>query len=207
MTNFARRLKLLIALAGFCFVAACGGPVGVDEPAAPTESASTYVGGIGVFTGSYTCGGETWTIDQWLINTVQRRAGGLSNLLVTDLGANTGLPPTGEPIDYAHNKVTLLCGTYKFPEDASCGSDRFCSLAAATCRMYAKPAGFSAWSFSGWIDGGGAVYFPSLSPNGTYQLLLHYHYVPSQPGDGRGLASCGAFQVLNPPALSFVFGA
>ena len=191
MNNFARRLKILIALAGFCFVAACGGPVPDAEPATPTESASTFQGS-GNFSGSYTCQGHRFVIDQPITQFVQRPFGSPSYFKTT-LALSTNQPPANEPVDPLNDKVTYLCGTMNMKPLPTCGP--YCNEGVMTCQMFGKPKGTSTWTFAGYLttDPATSLYVPTLGVNGTWGLTLKYLYAPASPGNGFGLIDCGTF--------------
>jgi hypothetical protein len=200
-----KRLRALIILAGFC--AACGGSPSAEQ-LDTTESAATFVGTT-VANGAYYCGGW-WFIEQ-PIKQRRLRPIDLAPYFVTDVGAVLGPPPAGQPVDPQRNKVMLTCGSMDLKASAACGANApYCNTAAlpTTCQMYAKLAGASAWTFSGWIDveSRTALYDPNATsgPNGAWGMNLHYHYVPSQQGNGRGLSGCGAWG-QTPAYLFYVF--
>lgn len=190
-----RRLKFLIALAGFC--AACGGPV--DEPVTPADSAQSFSGGYLLTSGAYTCAntGESWFIDEQLTQVIGRRVAGLSNIYKTNLGASTGAPPANANASY--NRVAFLCDQFSIPVSPACGSQgRLCSTASAWCQMYSRRANNPYWQFSGWLSAS-LAYLPDLSASGIWELVG----VSYGGGNGDGICPDPRWA----PSMYFDFGA
>ncbi len=188
---------IVLLLASMTF-AACGGPAddaaalapgdGVRLPAdglTKTESAQAWNSGYLMTYGSYSCGGESWYIEEQLTQTEGRRCCALSNAYRTDLGAGTGTGPATPNTSY--NRVSFLCGPFSIPTSPVCGSQgRLCSTSTQWCQMLSRRAYTSTWQFSGWLSAD-LAYLPSLSARGIWELVTSYYYAPSNPGNKDGI--------------------
>jgi hypothetical protein len=188
--NLARRLKLLIILAGVC--TACG--TAPDEPVTSTESAIGWTGSA-VLEGDYSCpDGTAWHIYQPVQQSFTRplQANGyVPNYYTVTLNA-ANLPAAQDP----RNRVAFSCSSYKVPVSPICGSGgALCSTGTAICSVFYRWANWGTvhdWNYAGYVQVSGLSYRPDYSAKGNY-LISVPPAVAWGSGDGVPLNGCTGF--------------